>query len=170
MSSVMGCIGYIRAIARKLSPLRHYDDLVQEGVLAYLRCERKDRPGSQASLLTYARKAIRGAMLDYLAGVPDGEVIDGDTPDRDRGGRLAGCLADLAYLVARLPEREGLIFQLVRLEGKSLTEAAKLCGLRSKEHAFGLLSQAEKKLKLGAANPEFAGPLRRLIYLKRNER
>lgn len=155
-------LGYVRAVARTVKGrCCEYDDLVQEGSLALLLAFRKgENRLANATLLTFARKAVIGAMLDARAAADKAAF-----PPTELAGRqaqepsgLPGA-ADLTPLLARLSEKERTAFEAVCFQGLSLTETAAVVGVNCKQHVRGLLAQAARHLRYGVEHPEFTGPL-----------
>lgn len=63
-------IGFIKTVAKDIySQYKGYvefDELVEEGQIAIWKCIKKFQDTSGANFLTYAKSAVRNAMLDYI--------------------------------------------------------------------------------------------------------
>lgn len=67
-------IGFIKTVSKDIySQYKGYvefDDLVEEGQIVIWKCIKKFQDTSGANFLTYAKSAIRNAMLDYIRKLP----------------------------------------------------------------------------------------------------
>lgn len=67
-------IGFIKMIAKDIysqfAGFAEFDDLVEEGQIAIWKCITKFQDASGANFLTYAKSAVRNAMLDYIRKLP----------------------------------------------------------------------------------------------------
>ena len=125
---------FLRAFLRgRLSWLPdEVEDLVQETLLA-IHNQRHTYDASQPltagvhAIARYQlvdmlrRHAVRGALHDPL----DDELAIFATPDNDAGDARR----DLAILLAQLPDGQRLPIQYMKLEGRSVVEAARLTGM-----------------------------------------
>ena len=63
-------IGFIKTIAKDIYSqfigFAEFDELVEEGQIAIWKCITKFQEESGANFLTYAKSAVRNAMLDYI--------------------------------------------------------------------------------------------------------
>ena len=126
--------GFLRAFLRgRLARLPdEVEDLVQETLLA-IHNQRHTYDASQPlTAWVYAiarykmvdmlrRHAVRGALHDPL----DDELAIFAAPDNDAGDARR----DLAVLLAQLPDGQRLSIQHMKLEGRSVVEAARLTGM-----------------------------------------
>lgn len=126
--------GFLRAFLRgRLARLPdEVEDLVQETLLA-VHNQRHTYDASQPlTAWVYAiarykmvdmlrRHAVRGALHDPL----DDELAIFAVPDNDAGDARR----DLAVLLAQLPDGQRLSIQHMKLEGRSVVEAARLTGM-----------------------------------------
>ena len=126
--------GHLRAFLRgRLTRLPdEVEDIVQETLLA-IHNQRHTYDASQPlTAWVYAiarykmvdmlrRHAVRGALHDPL----DDELAIFATPDNDAGDARR----DLAILLAQLPDGQRLPIQYMKLEGRSVVEAARLTGM-----------------------------------------
>ncbi|MEQ1774448.1 MAG: sigma-70 family RNA polymerase sigma factor [Burkholderiales bacterium] len=126
--------GFLRAFLRgRLGRLPdEVEDLVQETLLA-VHNQRHTYDASQPlTAWVYAiarykmvdmlrRHAVRGALHDPL----DDELAIFAAPDNDAGDARR----DLAVLLAQLPDGQRLSIQHMKLEGRSVVEAARLTGM-----------------------------------------
>ncbi len=126
--------GFLRAFLRgRLARLPdEVEDLVQETLLA-VHNQRHTYDASQPlTAWVYAiarykmvdmlrRHAVRGALHDPL----DDELAIFAAPDNDAGDARR----DLAMLLAQLPDGQRLSIQHMKLEGRSVVEAARLTGM-----------------------------------------
>jgi RNA polymerase sigma factor (sigma-70 family) len=136
------------------------DELVAWGFIGLLDAARRFREDEGVPFEAFARKRIRGAMLDGLrqeSPMPrDRPGHERRTPERDmrladarEAGWIASLRAELRRVVTRalaqLPPTEAALTELHLMEDWSLREAAESLGL-SRRRAGELLTRAMKRL------------------------
>lgn len=158
-------LGYVKAMARRFCGGRpHYDDMVQEGAAALVRCFQTVRPGT-GTPLSYARKSIKGAMVDYLRAnvvrrLPVAPFPLEHLPERQGGTAPApACFAEVEALLPRLGEKEREAVIAVCFDGLSYGRAAVRVGVKHRKNVQVLLLAAAQHLRFGLEHPEYEGEL-----------
>jgi RNA polymerase sigma factor (sigma-70 family) len=140
-------------ILRSLPPSFELDDLVQAGRVGLLGAATRFRPEYGVPFSAYARKAIRGAILDHVAGrpaatleVPLTEAVEPvSAPVIDIAIDRARRLERVRRAVERLEPGERRVIEMCRA-GAPLSEAGEALGI-DRRRAGELRSAAVGKLR-----------------------
>src|SRR5260370_41265391 len=107
------------------------EDLVQEAVLA-MHIKRHAYDPAE-SLTPWVRAIARYKLIDFLrrsrASISDVPIEEADTIMAHDDNVDAESTYDLKRLMQRLPEKMRCSIEAVKLEGQSIAEAAKRCGI-----------------------------------------